>query len=164
MKVYSKIHQSHSALVTHYNQIKERGGFSVFKKNQKGDYVLTYWFEKESPIKPISVTAFNKWVKGEVKRIKEEYGNDLLKINSSVAFRFMEKISDALGAGASEIDWANESKKAANHFQLTMETGDVVIWATFVYVDDKHNVVAERCNIELLTSNDYETICKIPLK
>jgi flagellar biosynthesis/type III secretory pathway protein FliH len=105
----------------------------------------------------IDVNSFNKSIKRQLKIIKVEYENDKAKINEYVAFLFFRKIIDALRANQPEIQLRNSEKNPTNHFQFSEEIGNITLWASFVHINDKHEVDKNRCRIEILNS-DYETI------
>jgi len=103
--------------------------------------------------------SFNREMRKELPYIIEDAKGDIVQINCNIAIRYLTMVVHKyLKMNPNETEWANESKKPKNLFQLRMEINDDFhIWATFVYVDDKHKVVLERCHIELLDS-DYETV------
>jgi hypothetical protein len=111
-------------------------------------------------------TTFNKKMKssGELRSLKSEYGPDrtLGDINSSIAMRYMSYLASKLKDAPMGSDWKNQSKNPQNHFQIEtyLESGNI-LWATFVYIDDEHQVIKSKSNIELLDS-DYNTIKIIP--
>lgn len=103
---------------------------------------------------------FNKKIrKEELDSLKSDTHNDLRMINESIAFRYLSSLAyDFLGAIPSEVELRNTSKKPENHFQLEahLSNGNI-LYALFLYVDNNHEVILNRSNIELL-NNDYETI------
>jgi hypothetical protein len=105
-------------------------------------------------------TAFNKKIKKEeLKDLISDTHGDLALINASIATRYLYALAyDYLGLGSPDVEFENRSKKPENHFQLTSRLDDNnILWATFIYVDNKHQVILDRCNIEIL-DDDYETI------
>jgi hypothetical protein len=89
---------------------------------------------------------------------KEEYGNDTANINERVARQLLYQISEDLFGGVEEIEFANESKKPTNHFQMNMNLGDVILWTSpFIYIDNNHKAIARRSKIKVLNS-DYDDI------
>lgn len=105
------------------------------------------------------VAKFNhsKRKRERVKDAMSDYDNDITEVNFAVAAEFFYAIAKKLNRYPTEIDFQNASKKPANHFQISMYLGDVILWAIFVYVDDSHNVILEQSTVELL-NGDYETV------
>lgn len=109
------------------------------------------------------VRRFNKKMKqDDLKWLKIDQQDDLTGVNSSVAMRFLSFLAtDFLRVVPGETNFDNLSKHPTNHFQLTMYLPDGnIIKATFIYVNDKHEIVLDRCRIWLLDNdfNDIETI------
>lgn len=107
----------------------------------------------------IPFKEFNQKMKTDwIPMWKEEYENDLTIINEMVARHLLYKIADDLVGGVEEINFKNESKKPTNHFQMEMYLGEIILFTgPFIYVDDKHKVIAKRTKIEVLNS-DYDEI------
>lgn len=107
----------------------------------------------------IPFKEFNQKMKTDwIPMWKEEYENDLTKINEMVARHLLYKIADDLVGGVNEINFRNESKKQTNHFQMEMYLGEIILFTgPFIYVNDKHQVIAKRTKIEVLNS-DYDDI------
>lgn len=104
--------------------------------------------------------TFNKKIKREeLKDLISDTHGDLALINASIATRYLYALADDyLGIGSYDVEFENRSKKPENHFQLTSRLNDNnILWATFIYVDNKHQVILDRCNIEIL-NDDYETV------
>lgn len=104
------------------------------------------------------VKAFNKENKEELRIIIEDTHNDIRLINRAVAGRFLNFLAGKMGEVPYQHEFLNDAKDPINHWQvyLYLESGHI-IWACFVYVNDKHQVVEERCTIELLDEN-YDTV------
>lgn len=104
---------------------------------------------------PAFVKSFNSKIRrdGILKMFIDDYQGDLKSINSRIASRFLNELSNKLGNGYEEVDFANESKDPENHFQMRLY-GVVGIIATFVYVDGDHKVVAEKSTIDLVDLRD----------
>jgi hypothetical protein len=107
----------------------------------------------------IPYNSINQEIKNEwIDMWKEEYGNDLAKINSLVARHVLYRIAKDLVGGVEVIDFANESKKPTNHFQMNMYLGGIILWTSpFIYVDNNHKVIASRTKIKVL-DEDYEDL------
>jgi len=106
----------------------------------------------------IRFSQFNTEIKDRIKEWKDEYGNDTALINEMVARNLLYKIAQDLFGGVEEIDFANESKKPTNHFQMVMYLGDMILWTSpFIYVDNNHKVIARRTKIKVL-NEDYEDL------
>ena len=107
----------------------------------------------------IPFKEFNQKMKTDwIPMWKEEYENDLAIINEMVARHLLYKIAEDLVGGVNEINFKNESKKPTNHFQMEMYLGEIILFTgPFIYVDDKHHVIAKRTKIEVLNS-DYDDI------
>lgn len=106
---------------------------------------------------------FNQRIKNEeLEILKLDTQNDLKSINELIGYRYMSSLaSDYLGLMPSETEFRNKSKDPENHFQLeTYLSNGTILWATFIYIDNNHQVILERCNIEILDS-DYNTIEKL---
>ena len=107
----------------------------------------------------IPFKEFNQKMKTDwIPMWKEEYENDLIEINEMVARHLLSKIADDLVGGVEEINFKNKAKKSTNHFQMEMYLGEIIlVTGPFIYVDDKHQVIAKRTKIEVLNS-DYDDI------
>jgi hypothetical protein len=109
------------------------------------------------------VNSFNRKMvaDGTIKMLIIDYENDMFNINTFVAFRFLNELAVQIGVSPSDINHTNRSLKATNHFQLVLYS-ELILKATFVHVDDKHRVVADRTNVQLLDSrsgdNYFETL------
>ncbi len=143
--------------------------------SNKGDYVFNTQRGPANPINEqddlraeilnkvktykIPYKEFNRKMKTDwIPMWKEEYGNDLARINELVARQLLYQISQDLFGGVNEIEFANQSKNPTNHFQLVMYVDDMILWTSpFIYVDNNHNAIAKRSKIEVLDS-DYETL------
>ena len=123
---------------------------------------------KEDQIQPIldkaktykiPYNSINQEIKNEwIDMWKEEYGNDLAKINGLVARHVLYRIAKDLAGGVEVVDFANESKKPTNHFQMNMYLGKIILWTSpFIYVDNNHKVIASRTKIKVL-DEDYEDL------
>jgi hypothetical protein len=89
---------------------------------------------------------------------KEEYDNDLAKINQMVANHLLYQIAEDLVGGVNEVNFKNESKNPTNHFQMEMYLGNIILFTSpFIYVDNNHKVISNRTNIEVLDEN-YDTL------
>ena len=116
-------------------------------------------FQNKLKTYKIPYKTFNSRIKNNfIQTWKEDYGNDIKKINEMVARHLLYEIAQDLFDGVNEIEFMNESKSPINHFQMQMHLGEVILFtAPFIFVDNNHNVVPKNTNIELLDS-DYETI------
>lgn len=102
----------------------------------------------------------NKSLVSEIPIWKEEYGDDN-KINEMVARNLFYKIAQDLFGGVNEIEFANETKKPKNHFQLRMYLGNFILWTDpFIYVNDKHIIIPKNTKISILNS-DYDDIANL---
>lgn len=109
-------------------------------------------------LKAPSVASFNRKMQKELKFLITEYEGNIADINYRIATEYLHSIVVKMGAVPMEVEFANQSKNPINHFQLRVYLDKYIIWTNpFVYVDDKHKVVAERTNIEIL-NYDYDTI------
>lgn len=150
-----------------YNIIKEEYS-KVIKENNSIDEEIDKIIKKAEKINLSSFTkSFNNLMKrdGIIKMLKIDYDNELSKINSVIASRFLNELSNKIGNGYEEVDFRNESKKPDNHFQMILY-GIVGLYTNiFIYVDDKHNVVSEKTKIEILDLRDgdnyFETLLTI---
>jgi hypothetical protein len=124
---------------------------------------------KASKIKLSSfIKSFNMMMKKEnyISMYIDDYEGDISRINSAVASRFLNELSNKIGNGYNEVEFRNQSKKPDNHFQM-MLYGIVGIYSSpFVYVNNKHMVVEENTKIELLDLRDdkdnyFETLLKV---
>ena len=124
--------------------------------------------EEQNPLQQLSYKInryripykkFNHKIKTEwIPLWKEEYNNDIAKINELVARYLLYQISEDLFGGVEEIEFANKSKNPTNHFQMNMYLGDIILWTSpFIYVDNNHKVIAKKIKIEIL-NNNYDTI------
>lgn len=114
---------------------------------------------KASKIKLSSfIKSFNMMMKKEkyISMYIEDYEGDISRINSAVASKFLNELSNKIGNGYNEVEFKNVSKKPDNHFQKVLY-GIVGIYSSpFVYVNNKHMVVEENTNIKLLDLRDDE--------
>jgi hypothetical protein len=154
--------------------------FSEYIKNNPNEKVkmirveFNDWKQSNKPIKEseneidallskiknyrIPYKAFNQKMLNEyIPMWKEEYG-DVAKINEMVARFLLYQISQDLFGGVEEIEFANESKNPTNHFQMRMYLGEFILWTNpFVFVDNKHRVIAKNSKIIILNS-DYDDV------
>jgi hypothetical protein len=107
----------------------------------------------------ISIVAFNKMIEKEwLPMWKEEYDNDLGRINELVARHYLYAISQKHFEAFEEIEFSNKSKSPTNHFQMIMYIGQNILWTSpFIYVDNKHKIISSKTKVQLLNA-DYETI------
>ena len=140
--------------------------FEDWRHEKQIEKVINVVVPKASKIrlKPF-VNAFNRRMvtDGFLKTRIEDYENDMFSVNKSIAFRFLNDLAVQIGLSPSDINHANESKESPNYFQLELYS-ELILYAMFVYVDDKHRVVAERTDVELLDSRSgdkyFETLVK----
>ena len=102
------------------------------------------------------VTEFNKTIQSELSWIFEEY-KDVEVQNEVIARRFLYFVAKQINQEPFDIEFANESKKPVNHFQmyLYLENGST-LYGCMIIVENK-KVVASRTNLELVDEN-YDTI------
>lgn len=150
-----------------YNIIKEEYS-KVIKENNSIDEEIDKIIKNAEKINLSSFTkSFNNKMKrdGIIKMLKIDYDNELSKINSSIASRFLNALSGKIGNGYEEVEFRNESKKPDNHFQMNLYGIVGLHTSIFIYVDDKHNVVSEKTKIEILDLRDgdnyFETLLTI---
>ena len=128
------------------------------KTNESEDETIKGIIEKIKSYK-IPFKPFNQKMKAEwIPMWKEEYDNDLPKINQMVANHLLYQIAEDLVGGVNEVNFKNESKNPTNHFQMEMYLGNIILFTSpFIYVDDKHNVIAKNTKI-LVLNEDYDDI------
>ena len=102
------------------------------------------------------VSEFNKTIQSELSWIFQEY-KDIEVQNEVIARRFLYFVAKKINQEPCDIEFANESKKPVNHFQmyLYLENG-YTLHACMIHVDNK-KVVAKYTNLQLLDEN-YDTI------
>jgi hypothetical protein len=107
----------------------------------------------------IPYKEFNQKMKVEwIPMWKEEYSNDIAKINELVARHLLYQVAEDLVGGVNEINFKNESKNPTNHFQMEMYLDNIILFTgPFIYVDDKHNVIAKNTKI-LVLNEDYDDV------
>jgi hypothetical protein len=144
----------------------DRPEFEDWRNDRDLEKLIKVAVPKASKIRLKSfVNAFNRKMvsDGIIKMLIIDYENDMFDINRAIAFRFLNYLAVQIGLNTTDIDHRNESKKSQNYFQLVLYS-ELILLATFVHVDDKHRVVAERTNVELLDSrsgdNYFETLVK----
>jgi hypothetical protein len=143
-----------------------RPDFEDWRHEKQIEKVISVVVPKASKVrlKPF-INAFNRRMvtDGFLKTRIEDYENDMFSINKSIAFRFLNDLAVQIGLSPSDINHANESKESSNYFQLELYS-ELILWATFVYVDDKHRVVADRTDVELVDSRSgdkyFETLVR----
>jgi hypothetical protein len=113
------------------------------------------------------INKFNKKMKidGIIKMYLSDYGDDINKINSAVASRFLNDLSFGIGNEYNEVEFKNQSKNPENHFQMVLYGLVAVYTSPFIYVNEKHEVVSENTKIELLDLRDgdnyFETLLEL---
>jgi len=128
------------------------------KTNESEDETIKGIIEKIKSYK-IPFKQFNERMKTEwIPMWKIDYDDNLADINENVARHLLYQISNDLVGGVEEVEFKNKSKNPTNHFQMVMYLGDLILWTSpFIYVDDKHNVIAKNTQIKILNS-DYDDI------
>ena len=128
------------------------------KTNESEDEAAKTIIEKIKSYK-IPFKQFNERMKTEwIPMWKIDYDDNLADINENVARHLLYQISNDLVGGVEEIEFKNKSKNPTNHFQMVMYLGDLILWTSpFIYVNDKHQVVAKNTQIKILNS-DYDDI------
>lgn len=115
-----------------------------------------------------TTAAFNRKMKRELPSIKRQviydgYSGEEIdkKVNENIAYKYMQYVATKLGMKFGEIEFENKSKEPTNHFQLVCsvwdDKNDYILWATFVYVNDNHQVDESQTNMQLLNLN-YEHV------
>ena len=137
-----------------YNYTEINDKYDEYKSDLRIGVVVDAVLKKATKLNFTSfINSFNREIKsnGVLKDLVEDYNGDLMLINTSIAKRFLTSLAVKLGISPDDVDHKNESKNSANHFQLTLYA-ELILWATFVYVDDNHRVVADRTNVEIADS------------
>ena len=110
--------------------------------------------------RPKDVIEFIRWVKefnlkmsqGGLKELMYDYTENI-QLNGAIAGRFLSYIAEKLGCQPNDIEHKNRSKESDTHFQMVMylDNGNE-LWATFIVVNDKHQIIANATDIQLLDS------------